>query len=50
MDGEDTAEVGLERLRSGLAIVPQEPLLFHGSVGYTHTHTHTHRYIYIYII
>jgi len=34
IDGVDIATVPLDRLRSGLAIVPQEPMLFSGSVAY----------------
>lgn len=34
IDGQDIAEVPLEQLRGGLAIVPQEPMLFQGSVVY----------------
>eukprot|EP00286_Rhodomonas_abbreviata_P021780 CAMPEP_0181302452 /NCGR_PEP_ID=MMETSP1101-20121128/8008_1 /TAXON_ID=46948 /ORGANISM="Rhodomonas abbreviata, Strain Caron Lab Isolate" /LENGTH=612 /DNA_ID=CAMNT_0023407911 /DNA_START=12 /DNA_END=1850 /DNA_ORIENTATION=- len=34
IDGQDISEVPLEQLRGGLAIVPQEPMLFQGSVIY----------------
>ena len=34
IDGRDIASVPLDVLRSGLAIVPQEPMLFAGSIAY----------------
>eukprot|EP00283_Hemiselmis_rufescens_P014305 CAMPEP_0173443524 /NCGR_PEP_ID=MMETSP1357-20121228/30032_1 /TAXON_ID=77926 /ORGANISM="Hemiselmis rufescens, Strain PCC563" /LENGTH=1295 /DNA_ID=CAMNT_0014409445 /DNA_START=9 /DNA_END=3896 /DNA_ORIENTATION=- len=34
MDGVDIADVPLEQLRGALAIVPQEPMLFQGSIAY----------------
>mmetsp|Transcript_53819 Transcript_53819/g.45206 ORF Transcript_53819/g.45206 Transcript_53819/m.45206 type:complete len:535 (-) Transcript_53819:235-1839(-) len=34
IDGLDISKVPLQKLRSGLAIVPQEPMLFAGSIAY----------------
>ncbi|KAJ1731156.1 hypothetical protein LPJ61_002673 [Coemansia biformis] len=34
LDGVDIAGVGLERMRQGVAIVPQEPVLFNGTVRF----------------
>ena len=33
MDGVDTSKLGLRRLRSSIAVIPQDPVLFSGTVG-----------------
>ena len=32
IDGIDTSKLGLKRLRSSIAVIPQDPVLFSGSV------------------
>ncbi len=34
IDGSDISEVGLRRLRSSLTIIPQDPVLFSGSLRF----------------
>ena len=34
IDGIDVSQVGLDALRSGLSIIPQDPILFSGSIRF----------------
>lgn len=34
IDGQDISSVGMHDLRSRIGLIPQEPILFHGSIRY----------------